>query len=269
MKIAILGAGLSSAYLLAASWDAGFRDIAVFADSFPDFTYQSIHLRWVPMIRGIKLLPHTVVKYGLGTLAQYNLRLGRPRWDGASSFPRKGMEVHYNYDPSEFHQLAFDGIELHKVGKLTDEDVAHLAKDFDAVFQTFPTQKSLQAQPGYRKYGMLADTRTFSDLPNMSIYNGTKEFLWTRLCTMWGWTTWEFSSEEYPEGKLPDMGEHKKQVNLRDFAPGTIVWDPKDVPSPNVFLIGRWATWNKKALAHDAYREAQIIFKEINNGKPS
>lgn len=265
-KAAILGAGPSAAYALAAC-----KDLDVEVDIYsnrPSFAPNGrVWFHKVPRYLEATLKPEPILLIGAGSRDVYLQRQNRPSW-AKTTFPVGTPLIQQGYDPAKVRNVLMPADTIYyKLDHIDDKLIVDIAKGYHWVFLSFPTEKSKQAQPALRTYHVLTrdDSKVDHSYPNVMIFNGTMNYWWTRWSCIFGVTCWEFSSHEYQDdSNLPNPPVGAKYEKSKDFAPNTFLWDPREVPASNVYLIGRWATWNKLYLTHMAYDDVtNIIRKEL------
>lgn len=268
-SVAILGGGLSAAYCyLACKRHGEIEPIDIYADRLDQLPRGPIVLRWYPRDEApadVKLEPYTLI--GMGSREYYMARIDRPRWDTKTTFPETGISTGLVMRPSVGIEIAFRGVQPKSWDgdktKFNTQEIGEIAKAYDVVFQTFPTEKAIEQQPKMREYFML-EKEAESGSPNFCIYNGANFYNWTRYTSLFGYLYWEYSHKEFPSpDKIPDMPEGASIIKLKDFAPGTLIVGENETDFENVFLLGRYATWNKSYLSHDAYWTTQKILSQL------
>lgn len=183
---------------------------------------------------------------------------------GESTFPAEPY-TDYGFDPKYALRYMWERQDISKHEPFTDESVAVLARDFDYVFQTFPTDKSRNELGKYKVTfpATVVDVHSTvmleNDLfitPNTIIYDGLPQHSFVRASSLFGKLT-----REYPIGTK--LNTRETVVTVPDLRPECPEWDRKDVPASNVFLLGRWAVWSRHMLSHQAYFDAW----EVLNGR--
>ena len=267
-KIAILGAGPSAAFAFRAC-----RDKKIMPDVFANRITAPFGAFWLyrlpPSItkkqrQAIRVNLHTA---RVGTASGYALKMwGDPIL--ITSFP--AMERNeFVYHPRKGLQLLWQGVKLTHTRRMTDSDVRSLAQRYDLVFQTFPTERSRRLPNRvvpFETYTQFSSTD--SDF-GLCLYNGLPESEWARVTYAFGRVSFEYPPD-------PNISTNKRMQ--REYRKGNwivqvvndIVPDVKPIaesPAPNVFLIGRYATWNRKELAHEAYEKVLGIVTSLEDGE--
>lgn len=259
---AILGAGPTAGYVYAALRDCGFGDIRIITDKINPPPKGRTWFGWIPPAIQDKLEPDPIYFIGLGTKKDYMARMARPV-ESPSTYPENKIDVVQGFDPSIVQDILLDHAQdcIRFVPYITDDLIYDIAGNFDQVFVTFPTERSLKEQPERIVYwNLVSDEIECEPHPHVVMYNGTTNAPWTRYIMMFGVASWEFSHTEYPNREsLPEPGEGTHYETTRDFAPGTNLWPTFDEEVGNVHLIGRWARWDKKWRVEYAYQDAMNV----------
>lgn len=271
-KIAIFGSGLSALYVYAAcldnGWNADFYTDRAFsnraASSSPSPLPGPVKLDWVPA--SIKLERQPIWLFSMGSVEEYLLRMGRdPKIDSKTTFPISGRQEIYAYNPVQF----FEKLKPNKhseviLGRFSDTDIFEISKLYKHTFVTFPLKESFSGRELVRYWIFSMENSMSLSMPNMVIYNATQNFAWTRFTHYWGKYMWEYSHTEYPVTATPVQPPRPNSwadpVKIFDIAPNT---EEYKIEIPSITAVGRWARWNKKVLAQDAYWQAEKILKEL------
>ncbi|HPC25893.1 MAG TPA: hypothetical protein PK410_00030 [Paludibacteraceae bacterium] len=256
-KVAIFGSGLSALYAYAACVDNGV-EAEFFSDkpfeAKPEF-FGPVKLSWIPP--RIKATLYPVWLFSLGNKADYLTRMGRN--SGHTTFPENGREETLAYNPSEVSDLMQPVNAKIVLGRFTDGEIEKLSHEYLHTFVTFPLQQSKSEDRLVSYWIYLLKNQNSLSLPNMVIYNGVKDFSWTRFSHYWNSYMWEFSHLEFPNlPPRPSIWAEPKQIF--DIAPNVPEYRS---PFSNVTLLGRWARWSKSVLAQDAYSQVDKILKEL------
>ncbi len=266
-RVAILGAGPSAMYGKAAAEELGYA-VDIFSDRIGNIPVGRIWYRIVPPSIQCLLKPAPVYYIALGDKKTYMARMNRPE-NSQSAFPIGSIQANYGYNPEEVKLcLMPENAPMHLVPQITDENIREIAEAYRWVFVTFATEESRLSQPPRIKYPVLiADQKLLTGHPNIYIYNGTTDTWWTRYTEMWGTTCWEFSHSEYPTLEsvkaIPEVNQPGVHLEMSpEFSPGTLPWPEDRVPAKNVYLLGRWAKWDKACHTHDAYYDVRKILTQ-------
>ena len=256
-KIAIFGSGLSAAYVYAACRDNNLK-----ADFYSDRPFAArpeflgpVRVSWVP--KWVKATLYPIWWLSLGNKQDYLKRMNRT--SGATAFPENGRTELTAYNPNEVLDEMQPVDEKIILGKFTDSEIEQISKRYLHTFVTFPLQQSRSDGKLVSYWIYVLTKHSDLSLPNMAIYNGTKNFAWTRFSHYWGVYMWEYSHAEYPD-LPPRPNIWAEPVKIFDIAPDVPEYFS---PYPNVTMVGRWARWSKSVLAQDAYSQADKILKEL------
>lgn len=253
-KVAILGMGPSAAFAVLACRHTGITP-TVYSSVSPSVSVPPVGAFFyhkVPGAEAQSIYPTTITVIGVGGKERYFSK----QWgyNGESTFPAEPY-ADYGYEPSSVWRYLWGGQEITSHAPFTDESIAALAKDFDFVFQTFPTDTARTSMSQYktifpattvrvRSTVMLSDDLFIS--PNTIIYDGTELHPFVRASSLFGILT-----KEYP--KDYQISTREQVVMIPDLLPSCPEWPENATPAKNVFLMGRWAEWKRHMLAHEAY----------------
>lgn len=260
-KIAVLGFGPTAVFVAKAAWDMGCK-VEIYTDQQKPMPPGSTWLHWLPEDVSHQFTPIQIYVVGKGTSEQYTKR----QWGQVcpSSFPTKpAWEV--GYDPTKVLDKLLPvecNVNLQPY-RMSDADVKDLSMAFDLVFQTFPTRESREQQPQLLSFVAAARFGTEDPTKNYVVYNGTKDGIVVREASLFGHHYMEFP-KGMTEAEIKEynhlVGYHT--VTLRDLDPRTKPWQSND---PKIKLVGRWAMWDRKFLAHDAYNYTVKLIEEMQN----
>jgi len=268
-QVAVIGLGATGAFAARAAFDLGYKvDIYNMVDT-PNLTPPgAFWLHWLPEDMTGEFEATPIYIMGKGTEKGYlNRQWGRTIAKGlSSSFPSKAV-WEQGYHPAKIlPKIVPDECEIMMIPyPLSDVDVRDLAIKYAAVFQTFPSKDSKAFQPPLLPYIAGAKFATDDPTSNWVIYNGTDKGLVVREASLWGNHFVEFPKNvSLSEVQLDFDLSGFQHVVLRDIDPRTQPWEGKI--DPKVHYVGRWATWDRKYLSHDAYKHTQKILKKVQNG---
>lgn len=270
-KVAILGTGISSAYAYRACFDYKLKRVDVFNFESGKPGIGAFYLHWVPEDIQLKVPAQKVAYLGIGTAKVYMERQWPQlkhntalRRNTKTSFPSKGLILEEGWNAKEVWELLWIRANIDTVAfKLSDADIKDLARTYDIVFQSFPSQAALSTQPVnalipievFPKGANILNDKLagmVEDCPNVIIYNGKEDSSrWVRASMMFGAT-----SIEYPYTMKEEDIHLKKGGQLKviqDIFPGVRPYRERIVP--NVIPIGRFATYKRSYLSHDAYKQ--------------
>ncbi|KKL59409.1 hypothetical protein LCGC14_2215610 [marine sediment metagenome] len=271
MKVAILGAGPSAAYVTMAC-DESAVEYDIISNSSPTLFFPgAFWLNWDPTT--ILAEPATNVHvYSTGDVIGYlkkQWKMVDPDWLLHTSFPKTAY-TKLVHNPYQLLGAIWKTKNIHLIRTLSDEDIKDIAEGYDLVFMTFATQESKDVMKSFViKHPIVSYnlTEAVNDLPsdikisNLSycIYDGDTGHWMTRISQLFGYIHMEYSQYYTPKQELIGNG---KVTWVQDTMPDTPEWDPQDVPANNVHLIGRHAQWSRKILSHDAYEQTVEILEQ-------
>lgn len=259
IKVAILGAGFSAAYI---NYECQRLSIqpTVFAPAITGAPSGAFWLRDCP---DHSVQPDTISVSSVGNPRDYMTKQwGAEYSDLLSSFPTEQHEVK-GFSPAVVWDRLWINVQFRKVRMMSDERIARIAKDFDIVFLTFPTEESKEENDKHRIWFRVAEFPTSVEKRNHVVYQGELRSRIVRASSLFGKMYFE-----YIPGYDPKAVSFETDVQLRsapDLHPDTPEWDPERVPSPKVVLAGRFAQWSRKVLTHDAKDRARKVIKHFAN----
>ncbi len=251
-KAAILGAGLSAWMVVAALRESNIP-FDLYTDQLGAIPTGRVYYHYVPESVADKVQKHPILYAGFGTKAAYLARMDRSP-DNPTAFPLFPF-TSYGWEIEDvLNALKISSLKYKPVTRLSDRDVIKIASHYTWVFQTFPTEVSRLEQPPLVSYPVLVHKHRMKFMPNMVLYSAFKETVFTRFSSLFGWLAWEYSHVEFDrEKRMPDPMPDTEYRWDRDMWPDTKPWDLKAVPADNVFLVGRWARWDRHYHSHTAY----------------
>ncbi len=262
MRIAILGMGPSAAYAYRACVDFGIAsEVDVFGTLPKQLPAGAFWLHKVPLTIRMSTQHHVLVT-STGKASMYTYKMwGR---EIPSSFPTHPF-VTEAFNPSEVLPLLWEGVRPIDRGPLSDADIIMLARDYDWVFQTFPSRMDKDVGPKLVPLPILVrEVPAISD--GFCLYNGEYNVKWVRMTTIFGRQCIEFPASVIPSEVPPELamrwsdyigdGDWTMHV-MADLPPET--QPVKFSLAPNVVLVGRFATWNRKVLSHEAYQQVMAV----------
>ena len=273
MKVAILGAGPSAAYVAKACEEFSAEYDIISSNSPTLFFPGSFWLRQNPWTN--TMAETRVYIYSTGSAIGYlrkQWKMIDPAWLQDTSFPKTAY-TELVWNPYEILKPFWKDKNIFLVKDLSDQDIADIAQGpgYDLVFMTFATQRSKEImKPFVIKYPIVSynlneivnDLTEFIKISDLSycIYDGDTEHWITRISQLFGYIYVEYSQYYIPKQEL--VGTAGKITWVPDMSPGTPEWDPQDVPADNVILVGRHAQWSRKILSHHAYEQTIKILQE-------
>ena len=264
-RIAIVGLGPTGAFAAKAAHDLKC-DVEIFiTGDLPATTPPgAFWLHWLPQDVSGSAKPVQVYITGEGSSDNYTKR----QWGKVypSSFPTQPVwETAYN--PADvLDKLVPSSCNMNFLQyPLSDTDIKDLSVAYDLVFQTFPTRESREYQPVLLPYVAAAKFGQEDPEKNYVFYNGKTIATGgpvVREAVLFGNHFLEFpkqwTEEEVRHGF--DLTGYTVKI-LKDIDPITKPW-PQPTSS-KIRLLGRWATWDRKVLSHDAYSMAQKFIREL------
>lgn len=265
-EVAVVGLGATGAFVARAAYDAGYK-VTVYSYGEANTTPPgAFWLHWLPVDLTQQYTPQVITILGKGEEANYiKLQWGKTAnlKMVTSSFPTKPISEP-GYNPADVLPTLLPAevkMELTPY-PFSDRDVQDLARGYDFVFQTFPRKVDMELQPNRIPFVAAAKMGVQPLGVNIVVYNGIgpKGGIVVREAMLFGNHFLEF-----PKGmSLKQVGEQYsldgwKTVMLKDLSPHT-----KPIPQPGdkVYLMGRYAQWDRKCLSHDCYQRTLNILKK-------
>jgi hypothetical protein len=253
-KIAILGAGPVAAYVYTACKSRGIIP-DVYAKEVTKAPVGAFWLRWVPRNMEQQFPRESIEIIPVGNKEQYI----RKQWGESAvktkscSFPNV-MYKEYGYDPALVLPVLWRDCEIKLVESLSDEEIQKVAKSYDVVFQTFPSQKSIRELSEYVvRVPTAVYTNPIKQIENRIYYNGLMEPT-VRLSVLFGKVQYEFvAGSEITEYEGATIG------SFVDLHPDTPSYE--NASAENIFYIGRYAEWRRHMLVHEAFLKTNMILK--------
>jgi len=273
-RTAIIGAGLSAAFVKSAIEDAGLLPPVIYAPKQTPKPQASFFLRSVPPRYERHLLKVPIFEVFKGTADLYEFK----QWGNVtndSSFRRVAgphnieswQSISGGYNPYLFQSMAMEDADL-KIAKfnIVEEVEKFVLPGFDAVFTTtssFFPPKLFGVRTMSRLKVCYSPTR--ADLSDYFIfYNGEKNG-WHRFSRLWGWdfTEWRdlktnrCNSSMCPVGarcsdffEIPPWNTRISEETFAEYLPS------------NLHPIGRYALWDRMFLADQAYQKTLDILSD-------
>lgn len=261
MKVAILGSGPSAAYSAMACDEYSEVQYDVLSNAPPPTFFPGAF--WPRVNPTNKIFPmHNVYISCTGNASEYLQKqwgVVREDWLEETSFPKQSRQE-VVYSPYDFFGTFWKDKEIIITESLSDKRIAEqIAKEYDWVFMTFATNKSVAEQKSFLINYPIVSYET-DTLLNYCIYDGDTHDFMVRMSSLFGYVHWEYSKDYIPKVELLGSG---RVTWATDTMPDTPEWDPRDTPASNVTLLGRWAQWSRKILAHDAHYETTRVLEKI------
>jgi len=262
-KVAILGAGSVSAFILAACKEYGINP-DIYTKGSASSPAGAFWYHWIP--KSIDQIPSkTILIYSVGDPEGYVSK----QWGSesridyrSSSFPRMVRSVQ-GWDPRKVYpiMMGFSNI-IYSGRDQGDEYSLDKSKEYDLVFQTYPTEHHKES-----KGSSLVFTPTTSynlgggTHYNSVIYNGNKDDEVVRLSILF-----DYIHYEWVKWKVIKPDPNMIIGGFNDIHPSTEPVLESGI-ADNVILMGRYACWDRRLLSHEAYDETRVIL-EGYDGKP-
>lgn len=260
MKVAILGTGPSAAYAGMACESAKVEYEIISNRSPLLFFPGAFWARLNPL--DFEIPAFQVYISSVGTAIGYlkkQWNMVDPDWLSTTSFPKESRKE-IVFDPSTLFSIYWSNYpNIYLTPSLTDSDISELAKEYDLVFLTFPTEKSIELCGSLRtKFPIVSFPTDSRQL--YCVYDGVENQHTVRMSSLFG-----FIHNEYAQNYIPKMelvGENGRISWVPDFLPDIPpVVGLRDVPADNVILVGRWAQWDRKILSHNAYSQVLEVLQ--------
>lgn len=282
LRVAVLGAGPSAAFGVAALKDLGVGTIHVLTTRINKPPKGAFWFHDLPPSVRKRFSPTPIAVFGVGTEQQYLWNQYGRQLNIKSSFPSKLHQQH-GYDPFAVWDVLWEGIKIVK-GKFFsgDDQIRNFAKDYDLVFHTFPSAASILRQSAILRYPVVVYDRepiyfpaclamedwqwyqrkACSFLPdtehNLCVYNGTSYLPWVRVTRRWGAIYIELPATF-------EMLKNLEYIWANALHPETCAWVQKI--EQNIYPLGRFAQWDRKTLSHHSYSRVHgICSKHIMSG---
>ena len=276
-KFAILGGGPSAAFAFQALLDAGFygEDIVVYGrPTLPPPGAFWFH--WIP--DSINVLSEKMLIMGIGKAEIYSKKM----WEEIvpTSFP-VNSRYEVVFSPEEAMRKMFIGAEFIDQGIMTDDTIGEIMRHgHREVFCTFPPQviRNLEFYKAFSRSNPTWVAKLPLDgeerLP-VCAYDGSTTFPWVRTTVYQG-----VVSVEFPRLVIEEDLRNLKEIRQVDGAIHNVPDIHPNCPeiAPTMFrriageefgahfhLLGRFSTYERKALSHDAYNYVTQILKENNH----
>lgn len=260
MKVAILGSGPAAAYAVMACREEGIVPTVISDRSPQTDQVGAFFLHWLPpwLVDYAGNAAVTVLVQARGTAECYTAKQwGRVVPSSFPAAPRK--EVWYNSAVlGEVWKVQEVGL---APGRFDDADLLRLGGEYDFVFHTF----SAEAVRGGARRLIWFPVLTFRSGPQagdmgMVMYNGEPKDRWVRMTRAFGRVSIEYPRDQAELAMREDPVCAEMEYNkLRDIHPDTLPLNPWERIAGNVIPIGRFATWNRKALSHDSYNTVKEV----------
>lgn len=270
-SVAVVGLGPTGAFVARAAIDCGYKvTVYVFGQSHltPPGAFW---LHWLPEDMTETFEPVEIKIIGKGKASNYvDLQWGKEigkHYHTSSSFT-EGMVIEEGYNPAQvLPKLVPDSVLIEYVAfPLSDIDVVGLTHSHQYVFQTFPRKVDVLTQPERIPYIAAARFDCKDPNQNVVVYNGTGNGIVVREAYLFGHHFLEFPKNMPLVEVLGnyDLSDYQHVV-LKDLHPATTPIQAD--PLGRVYLMGRFAQWDRKCLSHDAYsRTVQILTGDGHNG---
>jgi hypothetical protein len=268
VKVSIVGGGPSAVYAYFGAIDAGYTksEIEVLAPGFTQppgaFWLRDSPIPW-PMVSIRSIL--------FGKAEVYSLKqwgYARPT-SAEERFADSPTVEEFGFNPYTLLPTLWSVLPVVKCSTLSEREIEDLKCKREAVIQTFPIEGKLPEQFRFPVYCNKADSIDF-----VCIYNGGTQSAWVRQTLMPGKVFVEYPSELWATDshlwadKIVDIENDRwgpgGVVRLApDLHPETVPLTWQERIDGNRFLVGRFATKNRKSLSHESRVEVTQFLKEI------
>ncbi|KKN66960.1 hypothetical protein LCGC14_0466400 [marine sediment metagenome] len=261
LKVAILGGGISAAYINYACLEVGIKPFVI-SKAKTGASAGCFWLHWIPKSlfkKGLKY--ERIYLSSIGTEENYvKKQWGNVRvTDESSSFPVQA-EIVYGYDPAYILPFLWQDTDVASSGNISDARAYDLTLEYDIVFKTFPNTCDIKQ---HQKYLCTFPVVTYIDsnlLQNLVMYNGIENDELVRFSVLFRRAHYEFlhlkviEPHQYKYGKLGTM------TDIHPMSPPLM----SELYASNLYLIGRYAQFKRRMLAHEAYDEATKILRKYS-----
>lgn len=278
-KVAILGFGPSGAFAAKAAGDAG-ADVTIFCTKeslvIPP---GSFWLHWVPDDVTEMFSPVRIGISGIGSEEIYFQKQWGVPFDKSrsTSFPKQYC-IEIGYDPLPILKVLPDkGCKFVPLTQnLTDSDIENIAYDlfgekvYDVIFQTFPRYSDIIYNPPLVPYWIARGEKDnvsgiYQGLKNWVVYNGEEHNVIVREAHLFGYHYVEFPKNMTIGAiqSVPDIDTLSgyRWIQLKDLSVDTIPL--RQDPKAYIYMVGRFAEWDRKKLSHDTYQTVHKIVSEL------
>lgn len=289
-SVAILGGGASAAYIYSACRELGLHpDVYVVQTATSKghaVTKGAFWLYEVPETVRNAFTAVPILMRGEGSSESYMSK----QWSECfneypSSFPTE-PKVSMGYSPSEVLPVLWKGVEELPIEPLDDEGVRELASTYHIVFQTFSSDADKVQYAKFRVTipvlnfpcdGMVTPEITgfnaahgrflkkhahLAECQNYVVYDGLFNDAFVRFSKLFDDYYMEFPSKF----DLKDMYHYNNATStygtFQDIAPDMPSKPVLHSPAENVYLMGRYAEWERKLLTHQAYAKTFQILSQ-------
>lgn len=268
MKIAILGAGASAAYVYAACkrFAPANTGIEVYSAHRPPPPVGAVWFRDVPNDLKSKAKAYRISSVYLGNQTEYLRR----QWGNInlSSFPTSfGRDDGYpsiGYQPADVLPFLWEDARISlTVSELRDIHVKNYGLQYDLVFVTFPMEwlrKAVDVNDLVKIPIVSVDAP--SNQTNFVVYNGTTFGSIVRISQIYGKIF-----VEYPQNHPVDIsaiGYNATISSALDIHPAAKIPDRPDDLADNIILTGRYAEFKRHKLAHESYLDAKEALRNVS-----
>jgi hypothetical protein len=263
-KVAVLGSGASAAFAVAACKDIG-AEVKVYSSVHPNELSTQMGAFFLhdipPNIGHIESVAVDIDSIGEASVYS-EMQWGR---NIPTSFPSERRTERW-YSPMYLNRVWQDVTVFRET--LSKEDIVRLTQlGYDWVFHSFPL---VERTDSIVRFPILVGNQ-YSHLRDFILYNGTIQFDWVRLTRQFGNLCLEYPHNISVDdeclfrdmvGDLDSLGIEGLQskdypqwehVWGRDIVPETEPLTSEEYVQKNIIPIGRFATWDRKMLSHQAY----------------
>jgi hypothetical protein len=264
-RVAILGLNLSGIYAAKAAEDMGYA-VKVYHYGRPSFPYKTLWQYWIPADIRDKISSSEISLIPEGNSKNYmSLQWGRiPNNYPESNFPEKERIVK-GYNPEKIWNILLPESVKYLKHSIAFDDIYDWSKQYDHVFQTFPSEESYHDQKHLVPFWTAILYDSYNTDSNKIWYNGTGEGYIVCRSNLWGDTYYEYPKylplEEIQRILLPEVFSKMIFRRKKEMSPFTVPYQPSIYMPDNLHFVGKWAEWNPKRLCYQVYD----LVKEILN----
>jgi hypothetical protein len=260
MTVAIIGGGVSAAYVYQACQAAGVESRIFALDLMTSPPPGAFWLYELPPQWDDGMIQAHIIRITyMGTPEGYNRKL---YGDTAikSSFPAQ-EQYKFGWEPREWMPRMWDGAVFEHSHITSDRQLGELANEFPLVITTIPLPSDARRQPS--KVELCACTMEAKFPTNMIIYNGVGAMPNVRSSLLFGWLSHECVRQmDFTHNICSGaMGTRITKLHPKSKILKDVQLEHEQQPRHNIVRIGRYAQWNRKILAHECYAKTTNLLR--------